>query len=250
MLTGIPSATVEIVETAPSTNTAVTQRARAGAAEGLVVVAEHQTAGRGRLDRTWETPPRAALTFSVLLRPTREPARWSWLPLLAGLAVAGTLEEVGAQPELKWPNDVLVGGRKVAGLLVEQVPTPSGPAAVVGMGINVSTRPEELPVPTAGSLREAGVEIDRSVLLRTVLERLLAEYAVWQAPDGEAVVRAAYRSRCATAQGRAVRVELPGGRTVTGTGRDLTASGALVVETDAGRVEVNVGDVVHVRAGG
>ena len=144
---GLP---VEVVDAAP-----VHQRRSSpsgpgpGAGEGLVVVAEHQTAGRGRLDRTWETPARAALTFSVLLRPGSPPADWPWLPLLTGYAVARALREAGVPtPALKWPNDVLVDDRKVAGILVERVETPTGPAAVVGIGLNVAPTAEELPVAT------------------------------------------------------------------------------------------------------
>ena len=100
---------VEVVAAAPSTNALAAARAQAGAAEGLVITAEHQTAGRGRLDRTWETPDRAALTLSVVLRPVVPPERWPWLPLLVGVSVARSLRAVGASAELKWPNDVLLG---------------------------------------------------------------------------------------------------------------------------------------------
>ena len=106
LLTGL---TVEVVEEAASTNALVIERARSGAAEGLVVAAEHQTAGRGRLDRTWETPPRSGLTFSVLLRPTAPTASWPWLPLLAGYAVDKALKAAGFEASVKWPNDVLLG---------------------------------------------------------------------------------------------------------------------------------------------
>jgi BirA family biotin operon repressor/biotin-[acetyl-CoA-carboxylase] ligase len=111
---------VELLAESPSTNAVVAARARAGTAEGLVVVADHQTAGRGRLDRTWVTPPRSALTFSVLLTPDRVPvARWPWLPLLAGVAVvAGVRRATGLGGALKWPNDVLLGESKLAGILV------------------------------------------------------------------------------------------------------------------------------------
>ena len=152
LLTGL---TVEVVEEAASTNALVIERARSGAAEGLVVAAEHQNAGRGRLDRTWETPPRSGLTFSVLLRPTAPTASWPWLPLLAGYAVDKALKAAGYEASVKWPNDVLLDGRKVAGILVERVETDAGPAAVVGIGLNVGMTAEELPVPEATSLAVA-----------------------------------------------------------------------------------------------
>jgi BirA family biotin operon repressor/biotin-[acetyl-CoA-carboxylase] ligase len=240
---------VEVVPESPSTNAVVAERARAGAVEGLVVVAEHQTAGRGRLDRSWDTPPRAALTFSVLVRPTKEPEAWPWLPLLAGVVVAGAVRELGVSAELKWPNDVLVAGRKVAGILVERVDTPQGPAAVVGVGVNVTTRADELPVSTAGSLSLAGATVDRSDLLRAVLGRLRQEYDAWQGPGGSASLRASYLPLCATARGQAVRVELPTGPPVVGTGVGVAESGGLEVDTGSGTVTLSAGDVVHVRPG-
>jgi BirA family biotin operon repressor/biotin-[acetyl-CoA-carboxylase] ligase len=235
---------VEILDAAPSTNAVAADRARAGAPHGLVVVAEHQTAGRGRLDRSWETPARAALTFSVLLRPRVPAAEWPWLPLLAGHALATALREAEVPAGLKWPNDVLVGERKLAGILLERVETPDGPAAVLGIGLNVSTTEAELPVETATSVALAtGSAPDRTELLTRVLGRLVDEYDAWQADEGRtAALRAAYTEACVTL-GREVRVELPGGEVRTGTARDVDAGGRLVVDDFA----VGAGDVVHVR---
>jgi BirA family biotin operon repressor/biotin-[acetyl-CoA-carboxylase] ligase len=254
-----PGLAVEVVDVAASTNAVVAARARDGAAEGLVVVAEHQTAGRGRLDRTWESPPRAALTFSLLLRPTVGPQLWPWLPLLAGYAVGSALREAGFDAGVKWPNDVLIGDLKVAGILVERVETPTGPAAVLGVGLNVSTTAEELPVPTATSLAlAAGEAPDRTAVLRALLVRLREEYDAWQATPGD--LRASYTRACVTV-GRHVRVDLPGGDTLTGRATGLDAGGRLTVRPDAvtgsgtgsgagsgaGEVAVGAGDVVHVR---
>ena len=239
---------VEVVAAAPSTNALVAERARAGAPEGLVVVAEHQTAGRGRLDRTWETPDRAALTFSVLLRPAATAARWPWLPLLTGYAVARSLRGHGHDARLKWPNDVLLGReeRKVAGILVERIETPQGPAAVAGVGLNVSTLPEELPIGTATSLMiGSGSEPDRTGVLLGVLATLREEYDAWCGGDGEAL-RASYLRSCVTV-GRDVRVELPGGRPLVGRATGIDAGGRLVVQGPAGESVVGAGDVVHVR---
>lgn len=248
---------VEVVDTSPSTNADLAARARAGAAGGLVLVAEHQTAGRGRIDRTFLTPARAALTFSVLLRPAAPAQQWPWLPLLTGLAARSALARL--HPEvavsLKWPNDVLVApaGRseepgKVAGILAERVETPDGPAAVIGIGINTATTREELPVPTATSLRTAGVPpaaIDRTLLLRTVLGDLSALLTRWERGDlGE--LRASYAAACATV-GRHVRVELPQGDALVGTAVDVDGSGCLVVEAGDRRHTVGAGDVIHVR---
>ncbi|HET8959278.1 biotin--[acetyl-CoA-carboxylase] ligase [Nocardioides sp.] len=235
---------VEIVDTAPSTNAVVAERARHGAPHGLVVVAEHQTAGRGRLDRAWETPARAALTFSVLLRPQVPAAQWPWLPLLAGHALAIALREAEVPAGLKWPNDVLVGERKVAGILLERVETGDGPAAVLGVGLNVSTTEEELPVDTATSVALAtGSAPDRTELLTRLLGRLVDEYDAWQADEARTVTLAsAYTDVCVTV-GREVRVELPGGTVRTGTAQGIDPGGRLVVDG----VALGVGDVVHVR---
>ncbi len=235
---------VEVLTATPSTNAVVAQRARAGAPEWLVVATEHQTAGRGRLDRVWETPDRAALTFSVLLRPAAPGAEWPWLPLLAGLAVVGALREHGVATGLKWPNDVVVDGAKVAGILVERVDTPTGPAAVLGIGLNVSQSREELPVPTATSvLLATGTAPDRTALLDSLLTALHGTYAAWSAGGG-AQVRSAYVEACVTI-GQQVRVELPGGGTLTGVAGDVDTGGRLLV---AG-TPVAAGDVVHVRPG-
>jgi BirA family transcriptional regulator, biotin operon repressor / biotin---[acetyl-CoA-carboxylase] ligase len=238
---------VQVVAQAGSTNVVLADRARAGAQE-QVLVAEHQTAGRGRLDRSWETPAGAALTFSVLLRPEAEAVRWPWLPLLAGTAVRAALAVHGEEVALKWPNDVLIRDLKVAGILVERVESPTGPAAVIGVGINVSATREELPVPTATSLGiELGRPVERTGVLLEVLAELRGMYAAW-APDpgGDPNLRAAYARHCSTL-GRQVRVELPGGAVLQGTARDIDHLGRLVVETVRGTTAVGAGDVIHVR---
>lgn len=236
---------VEVVAEAGSTNALVADRARAGEAEGLVLVTEHQTAGRGRLDRTWETPARAALTFSLLLRPRRPAVDWPWLPLLAGVAVVGPLREHEVPAELKWPNDVLLGGRKAAGILAERVDTPLGAAAVLGIGLNVSSTADELPGEGATSIRLAtGSAPDRTDLLRSLVTRLRGQYAAWSA-DGGPALRPAYLDLCATV-GREVRVALPDGSELTGPATDVDSQGRLVVAGTA----VAAGDVVHVRPAG
>ena len=249
LLTGL---TVEVVEESASTNALVIERARSGAAEGLVVAAEHQTAGRGRLDRTWETPPRSGLTFSVLLRPTAPTHSWPWLPLLAGYAVDKALKAAGFEASVKWPNDVLLDGLKVAGILVERVDTDDGPAAVVGIGLNVGMTAEELPVPEATSLAVAssGEVPDRTSLLVSVLASLWESYTAWQVGGDLAGMRLAesYVAACATI-GQRVRVDLPSGEVLTGTASGIDPSGRLLVEHGgAGHTAVSAGDVVHVRS--
>jgi len=243
---------VEVVEESPSTNAAVAERARDGAAPGLVLVAEHQTSGRGRLDRVWVTPPRAAVTLSFLLRPDEVPAqRWPWLPLLTGIAVSEALRRLtGVECGLKWPNDVLVGDRKLSGVLVERVEVGGGPpVVVVGVGLNVSTTTEELPVDTATSLALEGAStLDRSVVIREVLRTFEALYGQWCAERGDATrgLLDSYVRRCVTL-GREVRADLPAGEQVTGEATAIDGEGRLLVSTAAGLRTLAAGDVVHVR---
>lgn len=243
---------IEVLQESPSTNAVVAERARSGAAEGLVVVAEHQTSGRGRLDRAWVTPPRAALTFSILLTPDRVPsARWPWLPLLVGIAVAEGVRRVAeVDCELKWPNDILVSDQKVAGILVERVERMRGDAAVVGVGLNVSTTRDELPVDTATSLAlQHALTLDRSVILREVLRSIEVLFVQWQADRGDPSrgLRASYVRRCATL-GRQVRVDLPTGEQVLGEATGIDPDGRLEVRTESGMRVLGAGEVIHVRA--
>ncbi len=238
---------LQVVAQTGSSNADLLDQARAGATEGLVLVAEEQTAGRGRLGRTWSAPPQAALTFSVLLRPAGvPPARLGWLPLLTGVAVASAVRDQAAVPaSLKWPNDVLAGERKLAGILAEA----HGDAVVVGVGLNVTLRQDELPVPAATSLRlEDAASTDRTALLAAILTELARRYQAWRAgPDPDRTeLRADYLRWCATI-GREIRVELPGGAVLTGTAADVDHAGRLVVRTPETLVPVGAGDVLHVR---
>lgn len=236
---------VTVVPQTGSTNADLLEQARAGATEGLVLVAEEQTAGRGRLGRTWSAPPGTALTFSVLLRPAGvAPTRLGWLPLLTGIAVATAVRDQAAVPaSLKWPNDVLVGERKLAGILAEA----HGDAVVVGVGLNVTLSQADLPVPAATSLLiERAASTDRTSLLAAILTELGRRYQAWRAGPDQAELRADYLRWCATI-GREVRVELPGGALLTGTAQDVDDAGRLVVRTLDNLVPVGAGDVVHVR---
>jgi BirA family transcriptional regulator, biotin operon repressor / biotin---[acetyl-CoA-carboxylase] ligase len=255
---------LDVVTETGSTNADLVDRARAGEAEGAVLVADHQSAGRGRRDRSWTAPPRAGIAVSVLLRPRLPAERWSWLGLLAGVAVTDALTRTcGLAPVLKWPNDVLVprDGRpgsepgKVAGLLAEVVRTEpasgSGQAVVLGLGLNVSQDAEELPVPTATSLKLAGSAItDRDTVLRAVLRALSDRYRDWTAVDGDprAGLAAVYRERCSTI-GRLVRVQLPDGTTVEGLADGVDDEGRLLLRAGGDDVvrALSAGDVVHIR---
>jgi BirA family biotin operon repressor/biotin-[acetyl-CoA-carboxylase] ligase len=226
---------VEVLPTAGSTNALVAERARAGEPAGLVVVAEEQTAGRGRLERSWVSPARAGLTFSVLVRPELPAAQWPWLPLLTGLAVAEALRSrAQVQAVLKWPNDVLVNGRKVCGVLAE---VPVSGAAVLGIGLNVTTREDELPHPQATSLvLEGASTTDRDTVLRSVLRSLR------RVLHDPAQSRTDYSTLCDTL-GRQVRVDLPDGRSLQGRADRVDDGGRLVVDG----TPYGAGDVVHLR---
>ncbi|MEU8654895.1 biotin--[acetyl-CoA-carboxylase] ligase [Streptomyces sp. NPDC048737] len=246
---------VDIVPRTGSTNSDLVALAAAGKAdEGTVLVAEEQTSGRGRLDRRWTAPPRSGLFFSVLLRPAEVPvARWGWLPLLTGVAVAtGLSRAAGVDTALKWPNDLLVtvGGqeRKAGGILAERA---GADGVVVGVGINVTLRAEELPVPQAGSLVLAGaVSTDRDPLLRAVLRSLEEWYGRWRSAGGDpslSGLQEAYAAGCATL-GRTVRAELPGERSTVGEAVAVDGDGRLVIATEEGvREPVGAGDIVHLR---
>ncbi|WP_166349235.1 biotin--[acetyl-CoA-carboxylase] ligase [Phytoactinopolyspora limicola] len=245
---------VRRVETTGSTNVDVAELARAGAPEGTAVVADHQSAGRGRLDRTWQSPPGTGLAVSFLLRPVDvATTHWPWLPLLVGVAAADAVVGLcGVRAALKWPNDVLVGELKLAGILVERVDTPAGPAAVAGVGLNVGQRRAELP-PTGTSLRvEGAAGVGRDDVLTALGEQLARRYEAWLDVGGdpqagpEGGLAQAYRQRCATL-GQRVRVELPGGRMAEGVATGLDESGRLLLDTGGRPLAVGSGDIVHLR---
>ncbi|MGW7331285.1 biotin--[acetyl-CoA-carboxylase] ligase [Streptomyces sp. NPDC054840] len=245
---------LEVVGSTGSTNTDLATRA-ARLPEGAVLVAEEQSAGRGRLERSWVAPARSGLFFSVLLKPgdAVPQERWGWLTLLAGVATAtGLSRAAGVDTALKWPNDLLVSvdgeERKTGGILAERVED----GVVLGIGLNVSLTEDELPVPTAGSLALAKASVtDRDPLLRAVLRSLEEWYGNWRAAGGDPAasgLQETYAAGCATL-GRHVRAELPGGRTLTGTAEAVDTDGRLVIRTAEGLHEaVGAGDVVHLRS--
>jgi BirA family biotin operon repressor/biotin-[acetyl-CoA-carboxylase] ligase len=259
---------LRFLDSVDSTNRYGRDAALAGTPEGLVVVADHQLAGRGRIGRAWEASPGSALLLSVLLRPRDlEPGRLHLVTAAVGLAAAAALRRVaGVEVDLKWPNDLLVGERKLAGILAEAIDVRSSPpsgggdpggnpgggppglevegppvgvgAVVVGIGINVSAAP----VGAVGLEEAAGRSVARVDVLVALLEELEARYGRWDA------VAAEYRATCATV-GRRVRVEGPVGSFRTGTASGIDADGRLVVADEATGTEValSVGDVVHLR---
>lgn len=238
---------------AASTNLELTSVAAGDGAldwpDGSVIATDTQTAGRGRLGRVWTAPAGSALAASVLVRPDMPVVAFGWLPLLAGAAMTRTLRAVGADAELKWPNDVLIGGRKVCGILSELLPDLSG--AVVGVGVNIAMSADELPVPTATSLLVEGVSVDLDAVLGAFLEDFLPSVAALADAGGDAEAsgsREAVSALCSTI-GRSVRVQLPDGNEVLGEATGIDASGRLVVSRQDSTIPlaVSAGDVTHLR---
>lgn len=242
---GQPPVPLAWVDEIASTQIELVARARAGAPPQALATTS-QTAGHGRRGRDWACPPGAGLALSVLVRPHRDDA-WTWLPLLAGVAVVDALDALGAPGlTLKWPNDVLVSSGKLAGLIAERVDSPPspgqpGPAFVLGVGINLTA--DGLP-PVATCLHNLGVEADARQVADAVLSWLVTWMQRWV--DDPAEVAGAYRVRCATL-GRDVRVSLPGGQEVLGRAVAIDDDGCLVVESGSGPQALSAGDVVHLR---
>jgi BirA family transcriptional regulator, biotin operon repressor / biotin---[acetyl-CoA-carboxylase] ligase len=242
--------TVDVVTETTSTNADLVAAARAGAPEGTLLVAEFQSAGRGRFTRSWTSPPRAGLTFSLLVRPERVPVpQWGWLPLLTGVALFEAVRRVvPVEVSLKWPNDLLLGpsGQKGAGILAEA----GAGWVVVGVGLNVDHGVEELPSDQAGSLRIfTGHAVDRGALLAGVVTAFASRYRAWVEAVGDpdrSGLRSAYEQACGTL-GRVVEIRHPD-HTDVGRAVAVDGSGALVVETADGTMTVSAGDVVHIRA--
>jgi BirA family biotin operon repressor/biotin-[acetyl-CoA-carboxylase] ligase len=226
----------EVLASTPSTMADVEQRAADGAPEGTTIVAEEQTAGRGRRGRTWDSPARAGLWWSLLLRPSQPVDRLGWLPLVVGVGVARALESAaGVDARLKWPNDVLVGDGKVGGILSERL---GDGAVVVGVGVNVDQDVAEMP-PGGASLRSLGCTVDRTTLLVAILAAVASVYRRWNAG---ADLSEDYVALSVTL-GQEVTADL-GARLITGHAVRLGASGELVVHDGEGTEHiVSAGDV-------
>jgi len=245
-------ARIEVVAEVGSTNAVLL--ADDHAPDRSVLAAEHQSAGRGRLDRSWQSPPGAGLTFSVLLRPSAPLLTWGWLPLLAGVALQDAVRAAtGVSTALKWPNDLLAGTGddragygKVAGILAQT----SGDAVIIGIGLNVSTAADELPFPGATSLALSGANgVDRTALLIAILAARDRRYSQWIDVDGDAAacgLTEAYRAACATI-GQQVRVSGTDGEVVAGRAVDIDAGGRLRLDVDGMERSIGAGDVEHLR---
>lgn len=236
-----------------SSNADLALAAATGAADRTVLIAEEQTAGRGRLGRSWHAPRGSSLMISVLLRPKVSPSRRGWVGALLGLSLVEAVQAVtGLAAELKWPNDVLIGGRKCAGILAET----AGEALVVGAGLNVTLSAAELPqasgaTPATSLYLEGTRCTDRTHLAAALLNAFAGRLDRWYAADGDlaaAGLLREYRTHCSTL-GSIVRVELPDGLRRTGTAVDVSDDGALVVRDAGGEQHrFTAADVVHLRA--
>jgi len=240
---------LDVVETTGSTNADLLARHGAGEAiDGAVLIADPQRAGRGRNGRTWSTPARSQIALSVGIAARGvPPAVWGWIPLMTGVAVVDAIRATaGVDAKLKWPNDILVGEGKLAGILAE-VAAPD-PVIVVGLGLNVTLTADEAPDPRATSLLMLGsTMLDRSALLGAVLAELSARIDRWRAAGGpDAPLVEDYR-RLSSTLGTRVRATLPGDREIVGIATDLDDSGQLSIDTGAQTVAVSAGDITHLR---
>ncbi|GAA5067961.1 biotin--[acetyl-CoA-carboxylase] ligase [Nocardia callitridis] len=237
---------LDVVESTGSTNADLIARAADPGIDHAVLLSEAQEQGRGRHARTWVSPPRAQISMSMLVRlPGIAPEALGWLPLLTGVAVVDALRaSAGVDAKLKWPNDVLIDGRKVAGILAEVAVSGSDPVVVIGVGVNVSLTEFELPVPHAISLVMANEKVaDRTLIVESLLGEFTRHFTAWRDTGWASTeLAAAYRARCATI-GMRVRAELPGGQSITGIADDVDQAGRLLV----GEHALSAGDVTHLR---
>jgi BirA family biotin operon repressor/biotin-[acetyl-CoA-carboxylase] ligase len=233
-----------------STNAEALRQARSGASEGLCVIAAEQTAGRGRLGRQWVSEKDAGLYLSIVLRPTLETDFLSLITLMAGVAVSDTLSEIGLRPDIKWVNDILIGERKICGILAEAAETAGGLAVIVGIGINI--RVPELgsgSSNTPTSVNEAlGRKAEVDQIVATLLDFVRYFYDILQSENGPANIIEEWRRRSTYFSGKRVSVSV-GEEVFAGTTNGLDEHGGLRVKTDDGGVKViRSGDVERLRA--
>ncbi len=240
------------LEETGSTNDEALAWAADGAPEGALVVADHQRAGRGRRGRTWHAPPGSALLFSLVLRPELSPDALGLLTTALGVAGAEAARSLGLDALVKWPNDVTVNGRKLAGVLVESRMSGTRIEAVAGMGFNVSLAAGDLPDEVAGGATSLSMELGeappRHMVLDLVLDALAPLHLSIVSEEGAAdlIVRA---GRLSAVLGSSVNVRMADGRVVSGRAERLTRTGALVIATGDGEIDVSAGEIEQVRPG-
>jgi BirA family transcriptional regulator, biotin operon repressor / biotin---[acetyl-CoA-carboxylase] ligase len=237
-------------ESLPSTNSEAAKRAIGGAPEGLCIVASEQTAGRGRLDRTWVSPKDAGLYFSIVLRPELDQSVWPLITLMASVAVHNALlDSCGVVTDIKWPNDILANGKKICGILAETVDTPVGRAVVVGIGINLrnTSFPSELDRVATSVEAVTGEKPNLEMLLDALVRALAENYQLLHRAAGAEDILARWCAYSSYGEGKLIQVT-DSNETFAGITRGLERDGALRVETDAGEIRiVRAGDVSTVR---
>ena len=245
---GLPWRQLDVVAETGSTNADLLARAEGGAdIDGSVLLAEYQNAGRGRHGRQWSAPPRTQVALSVGVAGASVPTPgWGWLTLAVGVAVADAVTALDIEAGLKWPNDVLAGGGKLAGILAE-VAAPT-PVIVVGLGLNVTLTADEAPDPRATSLLMLGSAIlDRNTLARSILRELARRIDAWRAAGGaDSALIADYQRYSLTLNSR-VRASMPGDREVVGVARSVDETGRLCIDTGAETHPISAGDITHLR---
>ena len=230
----------------PSTNLEVARRAREGAAEGLCIVANEQTAGRGRLGRQWLSPRGAGIYCSTLLRPQFDQNFWPLITLMSAIVVhEALLETCDLQTDIKWPNDILHDEKKLGGILAEIVETVAGRAVVVGIGINLTN--ESFPPELKATATSVSAASGRQANLEDVLTKLQKCFVTWyrrlSRPEGAGDIVSAWSERSSYADGKEILIS-DAADEFCGTSRGLTEEGALRVETEAGELRiVRAGDV-------
>jgi BirA family transcriptional regulator, biotin operon repressor / biotin---[acetyl-CoA-carboxylase] ligase len=238
-------------ESLPSTNTELARLASEGAGEGVSILAEEQTAGRGRLQRAWSSPKGAGLYFSILLRPKIPQDHWPLITFMAALAVGDALNEgAGVVTDIKWPNDLLSGERKICGILAEAIDTPNGRAVVLGIGINLTQDafPAELADVAISVSAVTGRLPEREAILAALLAALSRWYSLLNESNGREKIVAAWSSRSSYASGRQVQVS-NGDKLWQGTTSGVEHDGALRLLTESGEIKlVRAGDVYRVRS--
>jgi BirA family transcriptional regulator, biotin operon repressor / biotin---[acetyl-CoA-carboxylase] ligase len=236
---------VSLFESIPSTQIKLTELSKAEKIPvGTVFIADHQSAGRGRLTRTFETPPKVALLLSTVLYPIRNSADLGWIPLIVGVATANAISKYcGLAPLLKWPNDLLIGDLKVGGIIAEQIDD----CVVVGIGINVLQNIDELPVPTATSLLlecEEDVIKAREELIAYLLQEIRSEFDAWNTANDNVEIRKKYSMLSATI-GKQIKLDFQNGDTKESTATGIAENGGLLISS--GETIVSA-DITHLRA--
>jgi len=243
---GLPWRQLDVVAETGSTNADLIARAASGTdIDGSVLLAEHQTAGRGRHGRQWSAPPRAQVALSIGVAGSSVPrSGWGWLPLATGVAVADALS--GVEIGLKWPNDVLANGGKLAGILAEVAASAS--AIVLGLGLNVTLTTDEAPDPIATSLLlQESSTTDRNMLARRILRELALRIDAWRTAGGADAALIVDYQRYSVTLGSRVRASMPGDREVVGIARAVDETGRLCIDTGGETVAISAGDITHLR---